>query len=138
MRTKTTQIAKSAKGEQARIKLKKAALIVLERLGYHKMRIVDVTSEAGVAAGLFYHYFSDLKTLTLEVLQDFVANAQNIESIEKDVAKGDWYSRIYVHNLFVVQTYEKHPGVMRSLFQLADENDEFSALLRNSFISTDF
>lgn len=134
MKKEATQTTKSAKGEQARLKLKAAALVVLERVGYHKMRITDVTSEAGVAAGLFYHYFSDLKSLTLEVLGDFVASSKNIENIEKGVAKGDWYARIYAHNIFVVKTYAAHPGVMRCLFQLADEDEEFSALLRASFV----
>jgi AcrR family transcriptional regulator len=134
MKKEAIQTAKSAKGEQARMKLKAAALVVLERVGFHKMRITDVTSEAGVAAGLFYHYFSDLKSLTLEVLTDFVASSKNIENIEKGVAKGDWYARIYAHNIFVVKTYAAHPGVMRCLFQLADEDEQFSALLRASFV----
>lgn len=133
MKKEAIQTARSAKGEQARLKLKKAALVVLERVGYHKMRIADVTAEAGVAAGLFYHYFSDLKSLTREVLGDFVASSQNVADIEKGVAKGDWYARIYAHNIFVVKTYAAHPGVMRCLFQLADEDREFSALLRDSF-----
>ena len=46
--------ALSARGERARAGLKEAALAVLEREGYHKMRIADVTGEAGVAQGLFY------------------------------------------------------------------------------------
>ena len=61
----------SARGEIARAKLKRAAMTVMEKTGYHRMRINDVTSEAGVAAGLFYHYFNDLKSLTLEVLKDY-------------------------------------------------------------------
>ena len=51
----------SARGEIARAKLKRAAMTVMEKTGYHGMRISDVTTEAGVAAGLFYHYFNDLK-----------------------------------------------------------------------------
>ena len=76
--------AKSAKGEQARKKLKRACLEVLERVGYHEMKVTDVTKEAGVASGLFYHYFKDLKSLTLEVLTDFVSESGNLEAIEKD------------------------------------------------------
>jgi len=56
---------KTARGARARAGLKAAALVVLEREGYHKMRIADVTREAGVAQGLFYHYFKDLKSLTI-------------------------------------------------------------------------
>lgn len=125
---------KSAKGAQAREKLKRAALTVLERVGFHKMRINDVTKEAGVAAGLFYHYFDDLKSLNMEVLSDFVAESQNVQQIEKDVAKGDWYGRIYAHNLIVVKSYAERPGLMRCLLQLADEDPDFNRELRTNFI----
>lgn len=125
---------RSARGAQARDKLKRAALAVLERAGYHKMRIADVTEQAGVATGLFYHYFPDLKSLTLEVLGDFVAASQNLEAIEKDVSRGDWYSRILAHNQLVVKSYAERPGVMRCLLQLADEDADFNALLRSHFL----
>lgn len=126
--------ARSVKGEKARAKLKAAALVVMERVGYHKMRITDVTTEAGVAAGLFYHYFKDLKTLTREVLEDFVAHSLQIEDIEKGVPKGDWYGRILAHNRLAIKAYAERPGIMRCLLQLADEDSEFSQLLRQNFI----
>ncbi|MDX1735399.1 MAG: TetR/AcrR family transcriptional regulator [Halioglobus sp.] len=125
--------ALSAKGERARAGLKAAALRVLEREGYHRMRIADVTREAGVAQGLFYHYFKDLKSLTVEVLTDF-ANASNDPlEIEKDVPKGDWYARIYAHNLVIVRSYARRPGVMRCMLQLADEDEDFSGMLRENY-----
>jgi AcrR family transcriptional regulator len=130
--TKTTG-ARSARGERARAGLKAAALVVLEREGYHKMRIADVTGEAGVAQGLFYHYFKDLKSLTLEVLTDFALAVNDPQEIEKDVARGDWYARIYAYNLVVVKTYSRRPGVMRCLLQLADEDSDFSAMLRENY-----
>lgn len=125
--------ARSARGERARMRLKEAALVVLEREGYHKMRIADVTREAGVAQGLFYHYFKDLKSLTLEVLADFALAGSDPQIIEKDVPRGDWYARIYAHNLVIVRSYVKRPGIMRCLLQLADEEPEFSALLRENY-----
>jgi AcrR family transcriptional regulator len=124
---------RSARGAKARARLKAAALVVLERQGYHKMRIADVTREAGVAQGLFYHYFKDLKSLTIEVLTDFTNPASDVGDIEKDVARGDWYGRIYAHNRLVVASYAKRPGVMRCLLQMADEEPEFSTLLRESY-----
>ncbi|MFK8049793.1 MAG: TetR/AcrR family transcriptional regulator [Halioglobus sp.] len=124
----------SPKGEKARAKLKAAALAVLEELGYHQMRIVDVTAKAGVASGLFYHYFKDLRSLTLEVLEDFVAHSQKVDEIERDVPKGDWYERMLAHNRMVVQAYVERPGIMRALLQLADEDEEFSRLLRKNFV----
>ncbi len=124
---------RSARGAQARAKLKRAALVVMERVGYHRMRIADVTVEAGVAQGLFYHYFKDLKSLTIEVLEDFSSPAVDVDAIEKDVARGDWYGRIYAHNLLVVSSYAKRPGVMRCLLQMADEDEQFSISMRESY-----
>ena len=125
--------ALSARGERARAGLKEAALVVLEKQGYHKMRIADVTGEAGVAQGLFYHYFNDLKSLTLEVLTDFATASGNLAEIERNVPKGDWYARIYAHNLVVVRSYARRPGVMRCLLQLADEDEAFSGMLRDNY-----
>lgn len=130
---KAVQKPRTNRGEQARARLKRAARDVLERTGYHQMRIVDVTGEAGVAQGLFYHYFSDLQSLTREVLEDFVAESRNLEAIERDVPRGDWYARILAHCRLTVQSYARRPGLMRCLLQLADEDAEFSALLRTSF-----
>ncbi|MFT5711456.1 MAG: AcrR family transcriptional regulator [Halioglobus sp.] len=124
----------SPKGKIARAKLKTAALEVMERVGYHRMRITDVTVEAGVASGLFYHYFKDLKSLTLQVLQDFVSHSLHLDDIEKNVPKGDWYERMLAHNRLVVLAYAERPGIMRALLQLADEDEEFSQLLRNNFV----
>lgn len=126
--------ARSAKGEKARAKLKAAALSVMEKVGYHKMRITDVTREAGVAAGLFYHYFDGLPSLTREVLEDFVAHSLKLEDIEKDVPRGDWYARILAHNRLAIQAYAKRPGIMRCLLQWADEDPEFSQMLRSHFV----
>lgn len=124
------------KGLQARAKLKRAAMVVLEQRGYHAMRINDVTKEAGVATGLFYRYFSDLKSLTLEVLTDFVAQSRKLEEIEKGIDRTDWFGRMHAHNTLVVNSYAERPGLMRCLLQLADEDAQFNALLRESFVES--
>lgn len=122
----------SARGEAARQRLKEAAARVLERVGYRQMRVADVTGEAGVAAGLFYHYFPDLKTLTIEVLQDFMQRFEAVDDIERGIAKGDWYARMYAHNRLVVQSYARNPGIMRCMVQIGDEEPEFGELWRAS------
>lgn len=132
--TVTPEKKLSARGEVARARLKRAAMKVMEKTGYHRMRIHDVTSEAGVAAGLFYHYFKDLKSLTLEVLEDFVAESRNVEAIERDVPKGDWYGRMHAHFSLVVASYAERPGLMRCLLQLADEDEVFAAQIRQSYM----
>ena len=124
----------SARGEAARAKLKRAAMKVMEETGYHRMRIHDVTSEAGVAAGLFYHYFKDLKSLTVEVLEDYIAEARNVDVIEKGVQRGDWYARMHAHFSLVVNSYADRPGLMRCLLQMADEDKDFAEQIRRGYM----
>lgn len=126
--------ARSARGQLARKKLKEATEKVLERVGYHKMRVVDITQEAGVATSLFYHYFPDLKTIALEVLMDFVEGLEAFDKIEEGLSKGDWYGRILAHNRLYVDKYASHPGIMRCLLQVSDEVPEFDVLFRESTI----
>lgn len=134
----TAQVGKektrSARGAQARDKLKQAAIRVLERGGYHHMRIADVTREAGVAAGLFYHYFPDLKTLTIEVLTDFISRFEAVEEIEKGIGRGEWFERVLAHYRKMVSAYSEHPGLMRCMLQLSDEVPEFREAWRASYL----
>ena len=123
----------SARGRQARRRLKQAALECLEELGYHRMRVADVTRRAGVATGLFYHYFSDLKTLVVEVLEEFLARFEDTAHIERNIARGDWFGRILAHYTQIVSAYARHPGLMRCITQLTDEDAEFRALWRRSY-----
>lgn len=124
---------RSARGAVAREKLKQAAGRVLEQVGYHQMRITDVTKEAGVAAGLFYHYFPDLKALTVEVLTDFLVRFEAVDEIERGVGRGDWFARVLAHYQVMVAAYAEHPGLMRCLLQVSDEVPEFRQVWRNSY-----
>ena len=111
----------------------RAAEQVLEKKSFHQMRITDVTKEAKVSTGLFYHYFPDLKSLVLEIMEEFIANFEDLEQIEADVADGDWYGRILAHSRAVVDNYAEKPAVMRCLLELAEEEPEFAALMRDSY-----
>ncbi|MCB1677205.1 MAG: TetR/AcrR family transcriptional regulator [Halioglobus sp.] len=124
--------ARSARGELARNRLKNAAMAVLERVGFHQLRVSDVTDEAGVAAGLFYHYFDDLKSLTLEVLTDFLQRLEAVDEIERGLDSADLYSVYLAHFELAVENYSRHPGLMRCLLQLSDEVPEFRELRRQS------
>ena len=123
----------SPRGEAARARLKEATGRVLERVGYRQMRVADVTREAGVATGLFHHYFPDLKTATIEVLRDFMTRFEDLESIERGVVKGDWFGRSLAHNRLVVQSFARNPGIMRCMVQVGDEEPEFGEIWRASY-----
>ena len=72
--------------------------------------------------------------MTLEVLGEYVAQAGRVEKIEENAEPGNWYQLIYAHNHLVVSSYAQRPGLMRCLFQLADEEEEFARMLRESFL----
>lgn len=125
---------RSARGELARSKLKDALITVLERVPYHRVRVTDVTGEAGVATGLFYHYFPDLPALITEVLEDFLARLESPEEIERGVARGDWFGRVLSHYRVVVQCYSDSPGLMRCITDVSTDDARFRELWRNSYL----
>lgn len=114
----------SSRGQKRRELIKAAARSVLERIGYHAMKVTDVATEAGVAVGLFYHYFPDLKSVTCEVLSDFLDELSATPHAEPE----DRFDVILIPTLVWAKAYEEHPGLMRCLVQVADEVPEFQAL----------
>ena len=58
--------------EQTRQDLLSAARRVLSRYGFHRTKIVDIASEAGVAVGTFYLYYPTKEALFLEMVEDTV------------------------------------------------------------------
>ncbi|HEY7776269.1 MAG TPA: TetR/AcrR family transcriptional regulator, partial [Kineobactrum sp.] len=106
---------------------------VLDRIGYHQMRIKDVTSEAGVAAGLFHHYYSDLKTLVEEILDEYIAAFEATETIERDVSKGDWFNRLRSHYEISVRCHADHPGIMRCISQFCADDPNLRQRWQESY-----
>ncbi len=124
---------KTKRGDLAREKLKAAAVRVLNQTGFHQMRIKDVTQEAGVATGLFYHYFKNLESLVREVMSEHIERFEATADIERDVSKGAWLERMRSHYRLVVQTYAEEPGVMRCVQQFAADDPAFREHWRSSY-----
>jgi len=125
--------ARRPKGALARERLKAAAVAVLERVGYHQLRIKDVTAEAGVAAGLFHHYYSDLKSLVEEILDEYIADFEATEHIERDVSKGDWFNRLRSHYQVAVRNHAEHPGIMNCINQFCADDPAFRNRWQTSY-----
>ena len=116
----------SARAQKRRELLKVAVSNVLERTGYRAMKVTDVTSQANVAVGLFYRYFPDLRSATCEVLTDFIDSIK--KAVEELPVAQDRFQAVYGPTLLWAQAYERHPGLMRCLVQVADEVPEFESL----------
>lgn len=114
----------SDRGRKRRELIKASARTVLQRVGYRAMKVADVAAEADIAVGLFYHYFPDLKTVTCEVLSDFLREMADAPMPQTR----NRFDLIYAPTLLMVTAFEENLGLMRCLFQVADEDREFKAL----------
>lgn len=110
--------------------MKRAVRDVLNEKGYRNIRIQDVTGRAGVASGLFYHYFRDLREVVAEVSSDFfdelVAAAESLEDYE------DPYDWIFENHRNVVERFARNPGILACLFGLAGDYEEFDRIWKKN------
>ena len=89
------------------------------------MKVADVTAEAGVSFGLFHHYFPNLKAMTIEILTDYLE--EQSRSIQQGrLVGGDWYERVRSGVVLAETLYREHPGLMRCLMQVSDDEPEFA------------
>lgn len=117
------------KGDRTRERLKLAAARVLERVGYHAMRIVDITEQAETSDGSFYIYFKDKKEITLSVLEEFLEGMQQVEVVTEE-PRSPFHS-IRHANLYYLGIMRSNSGLMRCVLQLADEDPEFGRISHN-------
>jgi AcrR family transcriptional regulator len=119
------------KGERTRERIKLAAARVLERCGFHAMRVGDITEAAGSSDGAFYIYFKDKKDVALKVLEEFLLGMQLVGEAPPGKRR-DPFEMIRRANLNWIRTVRANAGLMRSVFQLSDEDPEFGQLVHSS------
>ncbi len=114
------------KGDRTRLRLRIATIEVLDRVGYHGMRISDITAAAGVTAGSLYQYYSDKLHITLAVLDEFGEFFTERQNIGFDGPDRSHLEAIRCSNLRFFQLVEQNPGLVRCLLQVADDEPEFA------------
>jgi TetR/AcrR family transcriptional regulator, ethionamide resistance regulator len=129
-RSRSQPVSRKEQAVQTRLKLKEATAALLERVGYRRMRIADVAAEAGVAVGLFYHYFPDIKAITCEVLSDFM---NDMTLAARNIPRGDdLFDTLRAQYRLLIDHFERHPGLMRCMIQVSDEVPEFGEIWKSS------
>lgn len=115
------------KGERTRRRLELAAAKVLERNGFHGLRVGDITKAARASDGAFYIYFKDKKEITLSVLEDFLTSTPlgTVRAGKHDTP----FEGIRGANLLWLRHVRANAGLMRCVFQVSDEDTEFSRLV---------
>jgi AcrR family transcriptional regulator len=125
LRTKAAE-SDGSKGDRTLLKLKAGAAATLNSMPYQTMRVADIVKVAGVSHGLFYHYFKDKESITLEILAEMIRTSeQRYSSIH---APKDAFEGIYLANLYYLHFYQKNAGLMRAALTLSDEVDAFRHL----------
>jgi AcrR family transcriptional regulator len=118
---KISQLPVSGLSQRAlatREKIKRSAKELINLNGYSKVRVEDITADAGVAKGLFYRYFQDLKGITLELCMELFEDvlAESLEKdIDEDIAAFDW---LYEFSLTAVSRFINNRGLLACMFEL--------------------
>jgi AcrR family transcriptional regulator len=116
----------SARAQRSRNKLKEAAVTCINRMGFRELRVQDITTEAGVASGLFYRYFQDLNAIVIEITSDLFG--QLVSSFDGVSAKEDRFDwMVQVHEI-ALGTFGENPGILACLFGKSDDENSFSQI----------
>lgn len=113
------------KGERTRLRLKAAAARLLGQVGYRDLRVSDIHEEADVSNALFYVYFKNKEEISQEVLDGFLAFLEGFPDGNRPPASR--FGSIRHGNLRYAQMFAANAGLMRCVFQFADEFPAFAA-----------
>jgi len=115
---------------RSRERLKEAARELLNERGYRNLRVQDVTERAGVATGLFYRYFHDLREIAEELSRDFFADLlTDVDPRESSEHRYDW---IYEVLSGAVRRFAQNPGILACMFGLAGDYAEFDQIWKQN------
>lgn len=113
------------KGERTRRRLLDAALKLIERDGYHDLKVTEVAREAGVAAGVYYIYFRDKDALALELLDEIMRSM--FAKVFAKPRAADAFDAILEANSRYVALFAAGGGLNRALGQIVDTLSEARA-----------
>lgn len=112
------QRADVRKNELTREKLKAGAVRLLERIGYHDIRISTFCDEAGVAKGTFYLHFADKEDIVVHVLEEYAdLQVKLTPSVE---GCNNAYDAFFELNTWFAATFCENVGIQRSMMQLSE------------------
>ncbi|GAB3155235.1 TetR/AcrR family transcriptional regulator [Amycolatopsis stemonae] len=119
-------MAETTRGERTEAALKDAARRLLVSRSYAEIKVTDITSEAGKAAGVFYRYFTDKDALLRALAADFdeALHTVVVEHMGEDhtlATVGD----IRAHVEAFWATYERYLPERRGILQASMLSSEF-------------
>jgi TetR/AcrR family transcriptional regulator, fatty acid metabolism regulator protein len=100
--------------EEKRRRILEAAVRAFARKGYHACRVGEIASEAGVAYGLVYHYFTSKDEILETIFRDtWTQMLTAIEAVEEEgVPAADQLRKVAA---IVLRTWKRDPDLVRVL-----------------------
>lgn len=101
-----------------------ASIKVIAKNGYQRSRISDIVKEAGIAHGLFYHYFPSKEDLLIGIFTNSWETMINyIKKINTNTQ--DIYEKIEKVIYFIVKSFEQNPDLMKILIMDVPRLEKF-------------
>lgn len=116
------------KSERTHAALKVATAKLLEQVGYKNLRVADIAKMAGVGTATFHDYFDNRTHISKEVMTEFIHTISSM-SVEQH-GYSTAFAKIYFTNKGLMDLYQKNVGIMKSLIQLGDQDEEFAIIWR--------
>jgi TetR/AcrR family transcriptional regulator, fatty acid metabolism regulator protein len=100
--------------EEKRRRILEAAVRAFARKGYHACRVGEIASEAGVAYGLVYHYFTSKDEILETIFRDtWTQMLAAIEAVEEEgVPAAEQLRKVAA---IVLRTWKRNPDLVRVL-----------------------
>ena len=100
--------------EEKRRRILEAAVRAFARKGYHACRVGEIATEAGVAYGLVYHYFTSKDEILETIFRDTWSQMLSaIEAVEQDgVPAAEQLRKVCA---IVLRTWKRDPDLVRVL-----------------------
>jgi AcrR family transcriptional regulator len=128
--SKVAKLGVAALGNKAvatRESLKAAAIHLINLNGFSNVRVEDVTTEAGVAKGLFYRYFSSINDITRVVCEElFDSVLADADKRPFDAGMEPSYEWLYDYVLVTVDKFVQNRGLLACMFELHGSFPEIS------------
>ena len=107
------------KSERTRERIRIAAAKVLSQNGFHATRVIDISTEAGLAEGSFYVYFKDKVEVAEDVLMALLL--EHLASYVHADQTQDPFEAIFKANLRWIAVARDNAGLIRCLLQVGEE-----------------
>jgi AcrR family transcriptional regulator len=114
------------KGTRTRRALLDATQRLLERDGFHALKVSEIAPEAGLSPGIFYTYFEDKNQVALEVFREVVAKDEAIIYAESGPA--DPFDAVLQHMRLYVQQMLSEGAMPKAILQMLDALPEARAI----------